>query len=77
MRSIQEQDLEGAQLIIVDNASTDGTLEWLKQNSGKCKLILNSSNKGFCRANNSALKVSEGEYVLFLNPDVILEKKRY
>lgn len=59
------------ELIIVDNGSTDGTVDYLKSLKG-IKLILNESNVGFSKGNNQALEVADGEYIGFLNNDILL-----
>ncbi len=59
-------DLE---IIVVDNASRDGTVEMLKQEFPSIKLITNSNNLGFAAANNQGILRSQGEYLLLLNPD--------
>lgn len=59
--------------IIVDNASTDGTVDAIKERFSDIVVIANSENKGFGAANNQGVKISKGEYVLFLNPDMKLE----
>lgn len=57
------------EIIVVDNASTDGSSDMLRSSYGHVKLILNSSNMGFAAANNIGIKVGSGEYVLLLNSD--------
>lgn len=60
---------------VVDNASSDGTREYLEEHWGDrewFRPIWNRDNVGFGRANNQALKRARGERVLFLNPDVLL-----
>lgn len=59
------------ELIIVDNGSTDGTVEYLK-NLKDVKLILNTENVGFSKGNNQGIEIAEGEYVSFLNNDILL-----
>ncbi len=59
------------ELIIVDNGSTDGTVEYLKSLKD-VKLILNTENKGFAAGNNQGIKIAEGEYIGFLNNDILL-----
>ena len=59
------------ELIIVDNGSTDGTREYLKS-LDNIKLILNDENVGFSKDNNQGLEVAEGEYIAFLNNDILL-----
>jgi hypothetical protein len=60
------------ELIIVDNGSSDGTVEMLRQEFSVSTLILNSKNDGFARPINQALRASSGEYLLVLNPDTII-----
>jgi GT2 family glycosyltransferase len=63
-----------AEVWIVDNASKDGTVEYLKPRFPDAKFIENEVNLGFAKANNRALKKCIGRYVLFLNPDTILSE---
>lgn len=62
------------EIIVVDNHSTNGSLAWL-QKQKDLKLSLLKENIGFGRANNVGLQMAKGEYVLFLNTDVYLQKK--
>ena len=59
------------ELIIVDNGSTDGTVEYLKTLDG-LKLILNKENQGFSKGNNQGIEIAQGEYIGFLNNDILL-----
>lgn len=59
------------ELIIVDNGSTDGTVEYL-QSIPNIKLILNKENLGFSRGNNQGIEIASGEYIGFLNNDILL-----
>ncbi len=59
---------------VVDNNSEDGTQKEVKKNFPWVKLIANNQNLGFSKANNVALKIVKGEYVLILNPDTVLQK---
>jgi len=62
------------EIIVVDNASADGSVEAI-QNS-KFKIIENKENVGFSKANNQGIKISkESKYVLFLNPDTIMQNQ--
>ena len=58
--------------MVVDNASTDGSVGMVRECYPDVKLIANSENLGFVRANNQALAVSQGKYVLLLNSDAAL-----
>ena len=64
-------DIE-AEVIIVDNASTDGSVEFIKERFPKVKLIANENNLGFSKANNIGLKLAQGEFILLLNPDTLV-----
>jgi len=57
------------EVFVVDNASTDDSLERISKFNHQLKLISNQRNIGFARGNNKALKECRGEYILFLNPD--------
>lgn len=61
-----------AEVIVVDNASTDGSSEMVKKEFPNVKFIQNKQNLGFSKANNIGVKKSMGEYILFLNPDVVI-----
>ena len=60
------------EVIIVDNASEDGSQEMVRKLYPEVHLIKNDHNSGFAKANNQAVKVSSGEYVLLLNSDARL-----
>ena len=65
--------IEG-EIIIVDNASDDGSIEMVAQKFSGVKLIANTHNAGFAAANNQGIKEAKGEYILLLNPDTILQE---
>ncbi len=58
------------EVFVVDNNSSDGSVEMVKSNFLRVNLIVNSNNKGFAKANNQAIKKSKGDFVLLLNPDM-------
>ncbi len=66
------QGIEG-EVYVVDNNSVDGSLKMLAQKFPEVKVIANKENVGFSRANNQAIRMSTGEYVLLLNPDTVVE----
>lgn len=75
IRSIGEnKPSHGHEIIVIDNASTDGTIEAVKKEFPEVQLIINKENRGFAAANNIGVKQSKGEYILFLNPDTILHR---
>lgn len=59
-------------VIVVDNASTDGSVEMVKSEFGRVQLIANSENRGFAAANNQGMAVAMGRYVLLLNSDTLV-----
>lgn len=60
---------------VVDNNSTDGSLEMVARRFPQVQLIANQVNRGFAAANNQALQESRGRYVLLLNPDAVLKPR--
>ncbi|HMU14536.1 MAG: glycosyltransferase [Bacteroidetes bacterium] len=59
-------------VFVVDNQSTDGSVEMVREKFPQVKLIANRENVGFSRANNQAIRESAAEYVLLLNPDTVV-----
>ena len=57
------------EIIVVDNGSSDGLVEAVRTRFPAVQLVLNQENLGFPKANNQALPLARGEYILFLNPD--------
>ncbi|MDL2308822.1 glycosyltransferase family 2 protein [Bacteroidales bacterium OttesenSCG-928-B11] len=70
------QNIE-SEVFVVDNNSTDGSLELLKTRFPQINLIENKENVGFSKANNQALAVAQGEYALLLNPDTLVEEDTF
>lgn len=64
----------GQEIIVVDNASGDGSADMVAEEFPSVTLIRNSENLGYAEGNNQAMRISTGEYVLLLNPDVIVHK---
>ena len=69
-----EKALEGidGEVFVVDNCSSDKTVETLQPRHPAVRFIANQENVGFARANNQAIRLSEAEYVLLLNPDTVV-----
>jgi GT2 family glycosyltransferase len=61
-----------AKIVVVDNASTDGSADMVEQQFGFASLIRSGGNVGFARGNNLALRRLDTEYVLLLNPDTLV-----
>ncbi len=75
LRSVMLADREGfslSQVIVVDNASADGSLEGLESLDLPLKIINNDKNAGFGAACNQGAEISRADYLLFLNPDTKL-----
>jgi GT2 family glycosyltransferase len=71
--SIYEETEEiSFEIIVVDNASSDGSVDMIKKEFPQIKLIKNKENVGFSKANNQAIKLSKGKYILMLNPDTVV-----
>lgn len=66
-----------AETIVVDNASGDGSVEYLQERFPDVTFIASDKNLGFARANNIAIRKSKGEYVLLLNPDTIVAEDTF
>lgn len=60
------------EVFVVDNASADNSIEYLLPKFPSVTFIQNNDNPGFGKANNQALKIAAGQFILFLNPDTIL-----
>lgn len=67
-------DLE-MEVFVVDNNSTDGSIDYLRPRFPEVHFIANKVNLGFSRANNQAIRQSVGRYVLLLNPDTIITEQ--
>lgn len=66
-----------AEVFVVDNISTDGSVEMVQEKYSSVKLIANEKNVGFSIANNQAIKIAKGEYILLLNPDTVVEEDTF
>ena len=66
-----------AEVIIVDNASTDHSISYLQPMFSQFKFLVNHVNEGFAKANNKALAIATGEFILFLNPDTEVPRLLY
>jgi GT2 family glycosyltransferase len=61
------------EIIVIDNASTDGSQEMIRRDFPKVKLIANTENAGFATANNQGMKISQGRCILLLNSDAFVK----
>ncbi len=69
LTSLSKINYPNYEIIVVDNASTDGSVPYIKNNFPKVRLLENKKNQGFAQGNNSGFKLAKGEYILFLNND--------
>jgi N-acetylglucosaminyl-diphospho-decaprenol L-rhamnosyltransferase len=60
------------EVIVVDNGSTDGTVQMLARQFPAAKVIANAANVGFCAAGNQGAAIAAGRYLLFLNDDTLI-----
>src|SRR5208283_3322834 len=67
------EGMEG-EVFVVDNASDDGSSDVVRQSFPNVRLIANKANVGFAKANNQALALSSGKYLMLLNPDTIVQE---
>lgn len=66
-----------SEIFVVDNNSVDGSVEMLNEKFTEVKKIFNKENVGFSTANNQAIKQAQGEYILLLNPDTLVEENTF
>ena len=70
--SLLKVNYNNFEIILVDNNSTDGSVEFITKNYPSLIIIKLDSNKGFAEPNNVAAKISKGKYLLFLNNDTVV-----
>lgn len=59
-------------IFVVDNNSSDGSVEYIRERFPQVHIIANKENLGFARANNQAIRMTDAEYILLLNPDTVV-----
>lgn len=73
LESVLRQTVRPKQIVVVDNASTDGTLEALEEFADRVRIVRNGANTGFAAGQNQAIAATDSDWVLTLNPDVLLK----
>ncbi|MEL7256878.1 MAG: glycosyltransferase family 2 protein [Pseudomonadota bacterium] len=72
LQSIASETTLPHEVIVIDNASTDGSADMVRQDFPDVVLIANTDNNGFAAANNQGLEIAKGDKLLLLNPDTII-----
>lgn len=72
LRSVKEQVDLPAEVIVIDNASTDGSADMVAHGFPEFRLIRSKVNRGFSPANNMGMEMATGKYILLLNPDTVV-----
>jgi GT2 family glycosyltransferase len=76
LRSIYaETRLQSCEVIVSDNGSTDGSIEFIKENYPHVTVVENGRNLRFAKANNVGIRACRGDYILILNPDTIIHDR--
>ena len=73
IESIKKSSYENIEILVVDNISSDNSQIECKKKFPDIKLIQNDENLGYCGGNNAGIKKAEGEFIIILNPDTIVE----
>ncbi len=74
LESLMRQNFRDFSVMVIDNGSDDGTVEFIRSNYPTVSVLQNFKNLGFTKANNQGLLLAKSEYVLLLNADVILSE---
>lgn len=75
IKRLEEKKSAKVEVIVVDNASSDGSVKMIRNEFPWVRLVVNQENVGFSRANNQAARFSKGAFLLFLNSDTKLCEK--
>lgn len=74
LKACEKLDTE---VFVVDNNSVDGSCQMVREKFPQVTLVENKENVGFSKANNQAIRLAKGEYVLLLNPDTVVEEDSF
>jgi len=74
LASIFDQSFKNFSVLIIDNGSKDGTVEYIEKNYPEVKILKNKQNLGYSKAHNQGIKITGGEWLLIMNPDIILKE---
>ena len=70
--SLRKQDYPNFELVFIDNASGDGSEDFVRKNFPNVRVIQTGKNMGFAGGHNVGIRETDGEFILILNPDVVL-----
>jgi len=73
LTSLLKQTFKSFETILVDNGSTDGSIEFVEEHFPVVKVIKLNNNKGFCRGNNIGLQHARGDFIALLNNDTLVD----
>ena len=73
LKSIKDQKYKNLELLVLDNASTDESVDVIRDVYPDARVIQQKKNIGFAKGHNLLVNWSESDYVLFLNQDIVLE----
>ena len=74
LESVLGQTYPRVEVVIVDNRSSDGTVDYVREHWPGLSLYHNTENVGYSAGHNRGIRMSDGDYVLVLNPDVVLQR---
>src|SRR3979411_1716683 len=74
LESLRQQVYKPLEVIVIDNASSDGTRDLLVKAEPEVRVIYNDANVGFAAAQNQAARLANGSWLLSLNPDVVVSR---
>ncbi|HSA77647.1 MAG TPA: glycosyltransferase, partial [Nitrospirota bacterium] len=69
LESLRQQTFQDFEIILVDNGSRDGSVEYIRERYREVKLVPLSVNKGFAGGNNAGIRIASGNYIALLNND--------
>ena len=72
LESLMRQSFRDFSILVIDNGSDDGTVEFVRSNYPTVSILQNFKNLGYSKANNQGIQLTKSEYVLVINPDVVL-----
>lgn len=74
LQSLATQSFQDFEIILVDNGSSDGSVEWVRMNCPNVRLLCLEANVGYSAGNNAGVKIAHGQYIVLLNNDTKVER---